>query len=221
MINIPLFDKIALEFDLDDREKLILAYRVGAKGRIATMQELADFLTQSSQPMKRQRVDQIEKAIRKKIGETNWLKLRGEYVGNRPTPVSKTAKARNMARLRAYFREITPDVPIQYGRILDELEIPFDKTDDPYVLDEEESCKKFFELFELQNFGKLRYCARCGRVLPVDDFYRVAGTERHYSTCKECNTARCAEYTSANREKVAKTRSEWKKRRAMGASASK
>ena len=204
-----LFNEITKKCGLDDREKLIVGYRIGAKdGEIRSFEELANFISMNGAngSMSRQRVHQIFLAatigndkIQGKMSKDDWERLLGTYKPNRPIAASRKAAQKQVSMLRKYFHRLPHGETIQYGNILDKLKIPFDKTDDAYGLDELQSCWRFYDVFGIRHFGKFRYCTRCkeDQIKPISDFYQVGDTGKYYSNCRTCNTARCRSYVKS------------------------
>lgn len=209
----PLLE-IANQYDLDDRDRLLLAYRTGAKGNL-TLQQLGDHLK-----ITRERVRQLENRVKERIGQENWDKLEGIYRPPIPLAVSERALKAQRTKIRKYFKSVKPSENIQFGSIMDALGIQFEHISDAYEQDETESCLTFFELYGITDFGRLKLCRACHQVKSVSEdpeaseFYKIGGTDRFSGRCKKCNTERCHDYVERNREKINNKRREWLLRKA-------
>ena len=56
----------------------------------------------------------------------------------------------------------------------------------------------------------MKVCKKCGRTLPLEDFYRAAGTrDGHRGECKACNAAAKKQWYEAHREQVIAKVKDW------------
>lgn len=197
-----LFDSLVSGAELSSHEAFALKARAGLiDGEPQSVTKIGEGLKSLiGRETTRQYAHILLKKAALKVGEAGTLvQLLQEFPALEVSRVADLKPPSNRtigSRVRYRISRLSAHTEVQYGRIMQEAEVPIPehRARMASILSEEDSMRAFNEDFGIRRFGnRAKFCRKCGNPRLLTHFYKFQGGTRVQPYCKSCNTDLCRE----------------------------